>query len=119
VRRRFRGAVIPEGQYGAGTVMVWDRGEYQPEGDVTPQEQLARGKIDVGLRSERLRGGFALIRTGTRPPDSGEGKRWLLVKRRDWYADPSWNIESPELAYSVLTGRTLHAGKESGADNGN
>jgi hypothetical protein len=51
-------AVIPEGQYGAGTVKVWERREYQPEGDVPPQEQLARGKIDVGLRSERLRGGL-------------------------------------------------------------
>jgi bifunctional non-homologous end joining protein LigD len=91
----FEGS-IPAGQYGAGTVMIWDRGEYEREGDVPLQEQLARGKIDVMLKGEKLRGGFTLIRPGTRPPDRGEGKRWLLVKHRDQYANPSWNIESPE-----------------------
>ena len=99
--------VIPEGQYGAGAVMVWDRGDYEPEDDIPPEEQLARGKIDVILHGEKLRGGFTLILTGPRPPASDEGKRWLLVKHRDEHADPSWNIESPELDRSVLTSRTL------------
>jgi len=99
--------MIPEGQYGAGTVMVWDRGDYEPKDGVPPEEQLARGKIDVVLHGEKLRGGFTLIRTGRSPADPGEGKRWLLVKHRDEYADPSWDIERPELDYSVLTGRTL------------
>jgi bifunctional non-homologous end joining protein LigD len=99
--------VISEGHYGAGTVMVWDRGEYDPEGDVPPEEQLARGKIDVVLQGEKLRGGFTLVRTGRGLADPGEGKRWLLVKHRDEYADRSWDIERPELDYSVLTGRTL------------
>jgi bifunctional non-homologous end joining protein LigD len=99
--------VIPAGQYGAGAVMVWDRGSYEPENGIPPEEQLARGKIDVTLQGEKLRGGFTLIRTGARAPDSDEGKRWLLVKHRDEHADPSWNIESPELDRSVLTSRTL------------
>jgi bifunctional non-homologous end joining protein LigD len=99
--------VIPEGQYGAGAVMVWDKGDYEPEDGIPPEEQLARGKIDVILHGEKLRGGFTLLRTGGGSDDPGEGKRWLLVKHRDQYADPSWNIESPELDYSVLTGRTL------------
>jgi bifunctional non-homologous end joining protein LigD len=116
--------VIPAGQYGAGAVMVWDRGSYEPENGIPPEEQLARGKIDVTLQGEKLRGGFTLIRTGARAPDSDEGKRWLLVKHRDEHADPSWNIESPELDRSVLTSRTLQeiaAGapaQRSGSDDG-
>jgi bifunctional non-homologous end joining protein LigD len=99
--------VIPEGQYGAGTVMVWDGGEYEPKDGVAPEEQLARGKIDVILQGKKLRGGFTLVRTRGRPTDPDEGRRWLLVKHRDADAAPSWNIESPELGYSVLTGRKL------------
>lgn len=106
--------VIPEGQHGAGTVMVWDRGDYEPKDGVPPEEQLARGKIDVVLHGEKLRGGFTLIRTGRSSDDAGEGKRWLLVKHRDEYGDRSWTIERPELDYSVLTGRTLE-GIEQGA----
>jgi bifunctional non-homologous end joining protein LigD len=102
----FEGA-IPEGQYGAGTVMVWDRGRYEPEDGVVPVEQLARGKIDVILRGKKLRGGFTLVRTRGRSTDADEGRRWLLVKHRDQCADPSWNIERPELDHSVLTGRTM------------
>jgi bifunctional non-homologous end joining protein LigD len=46
--------VIPEGQYGAGPVMVWDKGTYQPEGDIAPDKQLAQGKIDVVLQEDTL-----------------------------------------------------------------
>ena len=99
--------VIPEGQYGAGTVMVWDRGEYEPEGGIPPQEQLARGKIDMDLKGKKLHGGFTLIRTGGGSIEPREGQRWLLVKHRDQYALPLWDIESPEFDRSVLTGRTL------------
>ena len=99
--------IIPEGQYGAGTVMVWDRGQYEPKDGVAPEEQLARGKIDVILHGKKLRGGFTLVRTRQRSADPDQGRRWLLVKHRDQYADPSWNIESPELNRSVLTGRTM------------
>jgi DNA ligase D-like protein (predicted 3'-phosphoesterase) len=99
--------VIPAGQYGAGAVMVWDRGDYEPEDGIPPEEQLARGKIDVILEGEKLRGGFTLVRTRSRASDADEGKRWLFVKHRDEHADPSWDIESLELDYSVLTGRTL------------
>jgi bifunctional non-homologous end joining protein LigD len=99
--------VIPEGQYGAGPVMVWDEGIYEPEAEIPPDEQLARGKIDVVLQGEKLRGGFSLIQTGRRSAGPSERKRWLLIKHRDEYADPSWDIDSPELDRSVLTGRTL------------
>jgi bifunctional non-homologous end joining protein LigD len=99
--------VIPEGQYGAGTVMAWDTGTYQPQNGIPPEEQLARGKIDVELQGMKLRGGFTLVRTGTPSADRSDKERWLLIKQRDEYADPSWNIESSRLARSVLTGRSL------------
>jgi len=56
--------VIPDGQYGAGTVMVWDTGTYDPRNGIPPDTQLARGKIDVVLHGTKLRGGFTLVRTG-------------------------------------------------------
>lgn len=99
--------VIPEGQYGAGPVMVWDKGLYEPQGDSAPDEQLKQGKIDVVLQGKKLRGGFTLIQTGRRSGVPSDRKRWLLVKHRDEYADPSWDIDSSELDRSVLTGRTL------------
>jgi bifunctional non-homologous end joining protein LigD len=99
--------VIPEGQYGAGTVMVWDKGTYEPGDGIPAAEQLARGKIDVVLHGRKLRGGFTLVRTGKRPAVTGQRERWLLIKHRDEHADPARDIESPELDRSVLTGRTL------------
>jgi bifunctional non-homologous end joining protein LigD len=97
--------VIPQGQYGAGTVMVWGKGTYEAENGIAPDEQLARGKIDVVLHGNKLRGGFTLVRTGKPSADPGHGKNWLLIKHRDQHADPYWDIESPELDRSVHTGR--------------
>jgi bifunctional non-homologous end joining protein LigD len=96
---------IPEGQYGAGTVMVWDKGTYETEGDRSAAEQLAEGELKFALHGTKLQGGFVLIRAeiksvGTRPQRS-----WLLIKRQDEYADPTWNIERYD--WSVLTGRNL------------
>ena len=100
--------VIPEGQYGAGTVMIWDTGTYDSTNDnIPPEQQLAQGKIDIDLHGAKLRGGFSLVRTGKCSAESKGRERWLLVKRRDEYADPSWDIESPRLDRSVLTGRSL------------
>jgi len=99
--------LIPEGQYGAGTVMVWDKGTYDPEDELSPEQQLARGEVKVVLHGQKLRGGFVLVYPGRRLGEPGEKTRWLLIKRRDEYADPSWQIEDPALDRSVLTGRTL------------
>src|SRR5580704_5903180 len=99
--------VIPEGQYGAWTVMVWDTGTYARQNDIPPDKQLAQGKIDVVLHGAKLRGGFTLVRTARRSADSSDKERWLLIKHRDEYADPSWDIEDPRLDRSVLTGRSL------------
>ena len=108
--------VIPEGQYGAGTVMVWDNGTYEPKDRTAPEEQLARGKIDVVLHGEKLRGGFTLIQTGNHSAGPRDRKRWLLIKQRDERADPTWDIESPKLDRSVLTGRTLKEIEENGSE---
>ena len=102
--------VIPEGQYGAGTVMVWDKGWYEPADDVPMDRQLARGKIDIELHGRKLRGGFTLLRTERPSAGTSRAKNtWLLIKHRDAYADESWNIDDPALGRSVLTGRTLVA----------
>ena len=98
--------VIPAGQHGAGTVMVWDKGIYEPGDGLPPEEQLSRGKLDVVLKGKKLRGGFTLIRPGK---GSRQKANWLLIKQRDAHADPLWDIERPELDRSVLTGRTLSA----------
>src|SRR3984893_16083776 len=108
---KFEG-VIPPGQYGAGTVMVWDLGKYEPLENQPPEEQLARGKIHIALLGEKLRGGFALVEIERRSTSSSRRDNWLLIKSRDEYADPSWNIESPRLDRSVLSGRSLKEIKE-------
>lgn len=97
--------VIPEGKYGAGTVLIWDRGHYRnlKEGDDRPSiaEQLKEGHATVWLEGEKLRGGYALIRTHL---EQGEG--WLLVKMEDEAADARRNPTSTE-PESVVSGRTL------------
>jgi bifunctional non-homologous end joining protein LigD len=103
---RFEG-VIPPGQYGAGTVMVWDLGKYEPPENQPPEEQLARGKIQIELQGEKLRGGFTLVQIKKRSMNSSRRDYWLLIKGRDGYADPSWDIESVRFDRSVLTGRSL------------
>ena len=98
---------IPQGEYGGGTVMLWDRGTYETEDDLTPAQQLTRGEIKFTLQGKKLRGAFVLIHTGrsaAKPRDRG---RWLLLKRRDEAAVPSWNPEDPKLGRSILTGRTM------------
>jgi bifunctional non-homologous end joining protein LigD len=77
--------VIPEGNYGAGTVEIWDRGLFQPLDD--PVQGITAGKLDFLLAGDRLRGGFALIRL-----PGGKGNSWLLFKKNDAYADPEWTL---------------------------
>ena len=101
--------VIPEGEYGAGAVLVWDRGTYGNLGEeagegspVSVADALRAGEIAVRLEGEKLRGGFALVRTRM----GGNPKNWLLIKRKDADADPRRNPVADEPA-SVLTGRTI------------
>jgi bifunctional non-homologous end joining protein LigD len=69
--------VIPEGQYGAGTVSIWDEGEWSPEGD--PRKALRDGHLRFVLRGHRLQGGWSLIRT----PRKARQPQWLLIKSHD------------------------------------
>src|SRR5712692_7076555 len=91
---------IPKGNYGAGSVMLWDRGTYELLGDASPQEQLARGDVKVRLHGEKLKGEFAVVHMKGR----GKGNEWLLLKKKDAEAHPGWDVE--QHAFSVLTGRT-------------
>lgn len=91
--------IIPEGNYGAGSVMLWDRGTYEPLGDLSPEEQLARGDFKFRLHGKKLQGEFALVRMRR-----GQGNQWLLLKKKDVAARPGWDAE--EHAYSVLSGLT-------------
>lgn len=99
--------VIPEGEYGAGTVLVWDRGPYrnlraEKDDDGRDMEQsLADGLLEVWLDGEKLRGGYALKRI-----EDGDKPQWLLIKMRDEAADARRNPVSTE-PKSVKTGRDL------------
>jgi bifunctional non-homologous end joining protein LigD len=97
---------IPEGSYGAGTVMVWDRGTFRPEGNVDALKQLERGEIKFNLNGEKLRGSFVLVKL----KHSQKGNEWLMIKHKDAAEDPAWDIEQHD--GSVLTGRTLDEIKE-------
>ncbi len=101
--------VIPEGNYGAGSVIVWDQGSVRFQED--PGEGLARGKLVFDLQGYKLRGQWALVKTRQDP------KSWLLLKHRDAFADPAGRRPFGE--ESVLSGRTLEdlsQGKSSTAD---
>jgi bifunctional non-homologous end joining protein LigD len=87
---------IPAGNYGAGSVMLWDRGEYELVGEALSQEQLARGDLKFRLHGEKLNGEFALVLMKGR----GKGNEWLIIKKRDQYAAPGWDIE--DYAYSAF-----------------
>ncbi|HEV3071767.1 MAG TPA: DNA polymerase ligase N-terminal domain-containing protein [Solirubrobacteraceae bacterium] len=90
-----------EGTLGDGRVIVWDRGTYEQGGRVAWPQALTRGHAVFVLHGEKLCGGFALQRT--RP---GAKAQWLLIKRRDEYAQPGSDILA-ERPRSVLSGRTL------------
>src|SRR5580693_3106811 len=79
--------IIPEGQYGAGTVMVWDRGRFGVEGSLPASLQLERGEIKFNLQGEKLRGSFVIVRKR-----SERGNEWLMIKHRDEAADSAWTI---------------------------
>lgn len=98
--------VIPEGEYGAGTVMVWDAGTYRnintKDGErVSMEDSLENGKVIVKLEGKKIRGGYALIRTGKK-----KDSRWLLIKKKDEDADARRNPVSTE-PDSVISGRSL------------
>ncbi|MCI8209886.1 ATP-dependent DNA ligase [Pseudomonas sp. S25] len=99
----FEGS-IPEGQYGAGDVIVWDRGIWQPHGD--PQKTYKDGKLKFTLVGEKLTGEWALVRT--RLKGSGDKEQWLLIKEKDEIARPGADydivVDQPQ---SVISGKLV------------
>lgn len=93
---------IPGGNYGAGTVMVWDTGSWAPMGDAAAM--LRKGDLKFLLHGNKLKGEFVLARMRSRRPGS-KGTEWLLIKKRDEYAQPGFDAE--KVAESVLTERSL------------
>jgi bifunctional non-homologous end joining protein LigD len=98
---------IPQGQYGGGTVQLWDRGYWQPLGDLLPEEQLQKGELKFELDGERLHGSWVLVRMRN---DRTGGKRtnWLLIKQRDAHARDA-SVTEALLAEdrSVASGRPM------------
>lgn len=106
---------IPEGEYGAGTVIVWDRGTWEPEGD--PHKGLEKGHLDFTLNGKKLQGRWHLVRIRQKAGQRQEG--WLLIKSADDAArgpdDPDVLEEQPA---SVLSGKTIEeVSVESASDN--
>jgi bifunctional non-homologous end joining protein LigD len=102
---------IPAGEYGGGTVMIWDRGTYSVDGlatggdpDGAMRKGLKDGKLSISFQGDRLNGSFALVRTRGSPV-SGKAE-WLLLKHRDRHAGPEVEPAEAELT-SVVTGRTM------------
>jgi bifunctional non-homologous end joining protein LigD len=88
--------VIPRGEYGAGDVIVWDRGTWEPHASDDPARAVAAGDLHVDVQGEKLRGRLILVRR--------DGDQWLLLHKHDKYALPGWNPE--DYPASVLSGRT-------------
>jgi bifunctional non-homologous end joining protein LigD len=99
---------IPKGQYGGGTVMLWDRGYWMPEPGTDPHEGLRKGDLKIVMDGERLKGGFVLVRMQRRERE--KKNNWLLIKHHDEYAvDHDGMALVEDTTTSVASGRTMEA----------
>jgi bifunctional non-homologous end joining protein LigD len=94
---------IPKGEYGGGTVMLWDRGSWKPHADV--DESLRKGKIGFDLHGKRLTGAWALIRLRAR--GKGDKDNWLLIKEHDEFARERGALAVERETRSVKSGRSM------------
>ena len=100
---------IPKGQYGGGTVMLWDRGYWEPEGKKSSEQALAKGDFKFTLEGKRLHGGFVLVRMA-RGRERSKRTNWLLIKHRDQFAAEANGVSIlDENNTSVASGRTMEA----------
>ncbi|MDB5466876.1 MAG: ATP-dependent ligase [Phenylobacterium sp.] len=107
---------IPAGQYGGGTVMLWDRGYWEPEPGSDPHDGLRKGDLKIILDGERLKGGYVLVRMKRRPREKRDN--WLLIKHHDgWAQEGHGDLLVEGETTSVASGRTMEeiaAGKGKG-----
>lgn len=101
---------IPRGHYGAGSVVVWDIGEYEVAEQAPPWRQWEQGNLKFTLHGQRLRGAFALIQTR---PRAGPGSPWLLIKKHDAFA--RFGDAAGQHPGSVISGLNIAAGTPGGA----
>jgi bifunctional non-homologous end joining protein LigD len=101
--------IIPKGEYGGGTVQLWDRGYWAPEGDQTPEQALKSGDLKFTLEGSRLHGSWVLVRMKNDRYGSGKRTNWLLIKHRDEFARPGDHDEILAEDRSVASGRPLAA----------
>ncbi|MBM4383981.1 MAG: DNA ligase D [Deltaproteobacteria bacterium] len=99
--------VIPACNYGAGAMIVWDSGTYRSVDGVAPADGLAKGKLDLALEGHKLRGRFALVRTGGK---AKPGREWLLFTKERGFEAPDIVERAPESVFSGLAVRELAAG---------
>ncbi|MGD9479703.1 DNA ligase D [Shinella sp. G-2] len=98
---------IPKGQYGGGTVMLWDRGYWEPEGSKSPEEALKKGDFKFVLHGKRLHGSFVLVRM-RHDRDDGKRTNWLLIKHHDEHAvEENGAAILEENTTSVASNRTM------------
>lgn len=97
---------IPKGQYGGGTVQLWDRGFWSPVGPKTPEEGLKSGDFKFTLRGQRLQGSWVLVRIKN-DRYGNQRTNWLLIKHRDAFAQPGEAQALLDLDRSVASGRSM------------
>jgi len=112
--------VIPQGNYGAGTMIVWDMGDFTSEGDLSAAAQIERGELKFRLHGSKLGGSWVLVKTKSPSSRKSSGEEWLLIKHQDAAADPDWRIDDD--LESALSGRTIEEVRDgdppSGASRG-
>ena len=125
---RFFEGVVPEGEYGAGPVMIWDSGYYFAEvevangvreqlkdkekGNQVMREGLEKGEMKFFLDGKKLKGSFALVKTKVFPPGKASEKSWLLIKHRDSFVKAGFDAK--DFNYSEVSKRSLEEIKSSG-----
>lgn len=100
---------IPKGEYGGGTVQLWDRGYWSPEGDLAPGQALKKGDLKFSLDGDRLHGSWVLVRLKNDRYGSGKRTNWLLIKHRDEFARAGDHDRLLEEDRSVASGRPMAA----------
>ncbi|GLS01757.1 ATP-dependent DNA ligase [Brevundimonas denitrificans] len=98
---------IPAGNYGAGTVQLWDTGWWTPQHPETLEADFAKGSVKMMLDGERLKGGWALVRLKSDRGKPSRRNNWLLIKEKDDHAVPGEGDALAEIDASVTTGRSL------------